>query len=408
MESLRHWQFRIFGATWLAYAALYLCRKNFSVIMPLLRAEGVSADLLASSIAVYSAFYCLGQFTSGLLSDKFGARRVVFFGMMVSAAATASLGIFPLSATVIWLQALNGFAQACGWPGVLKLMAAWFPPERRGRVMSWWGSHLVVGGFVSTLFATYAATGPVLVAMGWRRAVWAPAIALAGFALLFWLLARDRETGSGSKPRVIGGVAEVLQSPAIRAISAMYLTVKCARYVFLFWLPTYMTERLNYSADEAGYTSSVFEVAGFGGVLAAGYLSDRWFGGRRFPVGSLAMLLLAAACLLHPSLASLGRWGNILGIALIGALTFGADSLMSGAGTQDAVRTEVAATAGGVTNMIGSLGQIISAPLAAQVSSRFGWDSVFYVLVILALAGSAALSTQWRFTAQPLRSASAA
>src|ERR1051325_8412563 len=92
MDSQRRLQTSIFAATWLSYVGFYFCRKNFSVLMPLLAKEGIGKDELANVLFVYSLSYVAGQFTSGLLSDRLGARRVVFGGMLVSAAATALMG----------------------------------------------------------------------------------------------------------------------------------------------------------------------------------------------------------------------------------------------------------------------------------------------------------------------------
>ncbi len=56
------WRLRIFGATWLAYAGFYLCRKNFSVVMPLLTDEfGYTKTDLAWLLTGYSLVYMLGQ-----------------------------------------------------------------------------------------------------------------------------------------------------------------------------------------------------------------------------------------------------------------------------------------------------------------------------------------------------------
>ncbi|MCX6591920.1 MAG: MFS transporter [Acidobacteria bacterium] len=393
---------RIFVITWLSYAGFYFCRKNFSVLMPLLaRDEGFSSDQLANALFIYSVFYAVGQLSSGLMSDWLGPRRVVSAGMLVSAMATALMG----EANSLWeltlLQGVNGFAQACGWPGLLKLMANWFEGRTRGLTMSLWGTNMVLGGFFATVFATWAATGPLMLALGWRRGLWWPAMVLGVLAVIFALVARDRPAdlveAAGPRRGQWQGLGEVLRTKAILVITGMYFTVKLARYVFLFWLPLYMTQRLGYPAAEAGYTSSIFELVGFTGVILAGFLSDRVARGRRFPVGALMMFALAVLCLIHPALASLGRWGNIVGIALIGMMTFGPDTLMAGAGVQDSVRREVTATAGGFTNAVGSLGQIVSPFVASMVSTRFGWDAVFYLLVVVAAAGGGILATQWNF-----------
>lgn len=392
-------QSRIFAATWLSYAGFYFCRKNFSIVMPLLaRDEGFRADQLAQALFFYSLAYVAGQFSSGMLSDRLGPRRVVVGGMLLSAVATAMMGFADSLVAILACQAVNGYAQACGWPGLLKMMAARFGSSSRGVVMGWWCTNYVAGGFLATLFATWAATGPLLLAFGWRRGAWGPALVLAAMAIIFWFLTHGESSDTTlTHATPWSGLAEVVHNRAVLTIAAMYFTVKLARYVFLFWLPFYMTQGLGYGAAEAGYTSSIFEFVGFGGVVLAGYVSDHAARGRRFPVGALMMFLLSALCLAHPLLASTGRWGNIIGISFIGMMTFGADALMAGAGVQDVVRREVTATAGGFTNAVGSLGQVLSPFVASMVSAQFGWNAVFYVLVVITLAGGCILATQWNF-----------
>lgn len=375
--------------------------------MPILaRDEGLRIDQLAQALFFYSLAYVAGQFSSGMLSDRLGPRRVVVGGMLLSATATALMGFSESLGAILACQAVNGYAQACGWPGLLKMMAARFGTASRGVVMGWWCTNYVAGGFLATLFATWVATGPVLLAFGWRRGAWGPALVLGTVALLFWFLTQgepsDSATTTASRATPWSGLSEVVLNRAVLTIAGMYFTVKLARYVFLFWLPFYMTQSLGYSAAEAGYTSSIFEFVGFGGVVLAGYLSDRAARGRRFPVGALMMFALSVLCLAHPLLASTGRWGNIVGIALIGMMTFGADTLMAGAGVQDVVRREVTATAGGFTNAVGSLGQVLSPFLASIVSAQFGWDAVFYVLVVITLAGGCILATHWNFAPDAL------
>ena len=104
---------------------------------------------------------------------------------------------------------------------------------------------------------------------------------------------------------------------------------------------------------------------------------------------------LAAACLAYPALSASGRWGNWIAIALVGMLTFGPDTLMGGAATQDLAVSTAAATAAGYVNSVGSLGQMVS-PLVVSVMTVGGvWDSLFYLLVVVAALGALALATRW-------------
>lgn len=395
-ERSRDLRRRAFSATWLSYAAFYLCRANFAVLIPLLvRDEGFTKLQLARAVLVYSLCYVVGQVTSGLLSDRIGARRVVTGGMLLSASITVLLGFSHSLSMIILCQGINGYAQACGWPGLLKMMAAVLDSRSRGLTMGWWTTNYVVGPFVATVFATWAATGPFIVALGWRRGAWWPAAVLATLAVVFVFLSRNLPSGNSTPVSTFAGLREVTRNRAVDAIAAMYFTLKLVRYVFLFWLPLYMTQRLGYPPSKAGYTSSIFDLTGFIGAVLAGYVSDRFTRGRRFPVGVIMMVILGGLCLVHPTLASTGYWGNVTGIALIGIMVFGADTLMTGVAVQDAVRREVTATAGGFTNAVGSAGAVLSPIIAAGMATRYGWDTVFYLLGPVAAVGGAILATQW-------------
>ncbi len=54
---------QIFSSTWLTYAGFYLCRKNLSIVMPLLHGSaGLSSLALANIVFGYSLMYVIGQF----------------------------------------------------------------------------------------------------------------------------------------------------------------------------------------------------------------------------------------------------------------------------------------------------------------------------------------------------------
>ena len=88
------WRHRIFAVTWLSYAGFYLCRKNFSVVMPLLTSElGFTRTDLAWILTGYSLIYMLGQFANGLLSDRYGSRFIVVAGLIVSVSSNITMGL---------------------------------------------------------------------------------------------------------------------------------------------------------------------------------------------------------------------------------------------------------------------------------------------------------------------------
>jgi len=70
-----YWRFRIFTAAWVLYACYYFCRKNFSVVMPMMaRTSHYNNFDLAHAVFVFSLAYAVGQFVAGALGDRFGGR----------------------------------------------------------------------------------------------------------------------------------------------------------------------------------------------------------------------------------------------------------------------------------------------------------------------------------------------
>lgn len=162
-RKYQSWRYRIFILSWLAYGGFYLCRKNFSIAMPLLDQDlGFTKDNFATILFFYSLFYALGQFYNGFFSDKFGPRLIVGIGLFLSILANILMGFGAALLVFILLLSINGTGQSTGWSGTVKNMAPWFRRKERGVVMSWWSTCYVVGAVAATTLATFVVTHPIL------------------------------------------------------------------------------------------------------------------------------------------------------------------------------------------------------------------------------------------------------
>jgi len=422
-SEYRIWRYRIFALTWLVYAGFYLCRKNFSVVMPLLTEEiDYTKEDLAWMIFGYSIIYMIGQFLNGFLSDRFGPRLIVGIGLTVAVLSNIAMAFF-VSPLLLFglLYLVNGYGQSTGWSGTIKNMSAWFTHEERGVVMAWWATCYALGGAIATAIATWAATSETFFPdLGWRRGFLVPSVLLAFIAGAYILLARNRPSDVGLEdipepvphskspeaamhPETTWDVwRAVLSSSALWTSGFMYFFLKMTRYVFLMWLPFYLVEELAYDARSAGYTSIAYEVSGFIGVIVAGYASDKLMGSRRFPVACIMLLGLAGSFFIYPQLGDISLTVNVIGISLIGIMTFGPDALMTSAGAMDIGSQRGAGLAAGFINGMGSAGQVLSPLIVAYGSeSKYGWNGIFYMFVVFSLIAAALMASKWNYGKQP-------
>jgi sugar phosphate permease len=408
---------RIFAVTWITYAGFYFCRKNLSIVLPVLHgANGLGRLDLANIIFGYSLLYAVGQFACGPLSDRYGPRRIVGAGLVVIVISNLMMCLHSSPLWLLSFACLNGVGQSTGWSGLVKMMGSWFTGGRRGVVMAWWGTNYVLGGFLATAFATWTVTQRVIAPeLGWRRGFLFPAFVLFAVTVIFFLLARDTpqweradasrqledleypvsKSNSVVRSWKDGDLMRLLKSQALWSIGISYFFLELCRYALLFWLPFFLVNRLHFGLQASGYISSLYELAGVTGALLAGYVSDRFMQSRRAPI-SAAMLcgfgLVALLPLFNPVP---GLAGVAIAIATAGMLTYGPDTLLSGAAAQDVGQGVSTATSSGLIDGIGHLGSLVSPYLVIYVSADHNWNLLFGALSCGGFLAAASLIPIW-------------
>lgn len=417
-DRYRRLQVTAFVLTWSAYAAFYLCRKNYSVAKDALaQSEGLTNTQLGDIETGYLVAYAVGQFANGALGDRIGARWLVGAGLIATAFANIAFGVGQTFGFFLAAWVINGYAQSAGWPGCAKAFSQWFARAERGTAMGLWCTCYQVGPIVGTFLGTW-----LLVHWGWSWSFFGPAVVVLGFAVLFLALLRgspracglpDAETyyaGKGGPDDSAGPVpheaeeeaptwadfARILGSRPIWTLGLTYVVLKFVRYSFFFWLPFYMSNQLGYGDGEAGYTSAAFDLAGIAGAIFAGLASDRLWQGRRAPIVVIMLLLLAVATYIYPQLSMMGRFENVIGIALIGFLLYGPDSVTSGVAAVDFGGRRTAAAAAGFINGLGSIGAALSGIVVGRVSQTWGWEAMFTLFSPMCLAAALLMATMWR------------
>lgn len=375
------WQ--VFWLTWFSYAALYLTRKNFSVIKSDLHAlEGLSVATLSLVDTSFLVVYAVGQFYSGFLSDKFGPKMVMVIGLLGSAIISFITGYQNHGIVIVALFAFNGLFQSTGWACNIKAIEPWFLHEQRGRIMAWWGTNQQVGGLLATAGAAFIAG-----LLGWRFAFFVPAtvVFVIGIVLLLKLPKGPEHRCDHHMVKRGANYWSICTQPFWVCLSVSYFGLKLIRYCLLFWLPFYFHKHLGLPTDIAAYVSISFEVGGIVGSFSIGWISDKYFAKQRVRLILPLLLMTAGVFFCYQIVSPKALMINCFFMMIIGFLVFGPDSLISGACAQD-IGKEHTGVAAGFINGMGSLGAIIQGSLVTYVSAHYGWSSLFFVFFLISLA----------------------
>lgn len=389
---LRRWRLSVFVSTWLSYAGYYFCRKPFYNAKATLGLDlGLSAAQLAHVGTGYLTTYAVGQFSSAAIGTWLGPRRMVLSGMLISLLTNAAMGGWAGFMPLLLLMLLNGLAQATGWSGNVGTMAAWTRRDERGTVMGLWSTCYQVGGLLAGLLAAY-----LVGAHGWRGPFFGGAGVLLVVSLLFFLMQRDRPEDVGLAP--LSDEAPVLGEGhrgskrlhwdrevviTIALMGGTYFCVKFVRYLLLSWAAFFLQRNLRLSASRAGYLSLAFDLAGVLGAVSAGVVSDRVFKGRRTAV---ILVMLFGTTLASIYLWQMGTRSATLftvGLALMGFMLYGPDSLLSAAGAIDVGGKDGALAAAGIINGIGATGSVLQEQVVGQLyDPKGGLGPIFLSLII--------------------------
>jgi len=310
------------GQNWaflgLLYTSFYMCRYNLSIANKAISEEfGFSRGQMGYIITTALFAYACGQIINGLLTDRMGGKRAMLIGaagtivmnILFGAASFAGmLGLF------IAIRGVDGYLQAFGAPGMVKINTAWFAHRERGRFSGIFGFMINLGrlGIFTlgpALLAGFSVLGLIHIPpLHWRWLFWTPSLICAVVAVGMALAVKETPEEVGfpgviadeSSPASTGVTAEfsqvmraILTNPAVWITACAYACTGAVRQAVDQWFPRYMQDLYQVDLQSARFQFLAFLIpfVASAGSLIAGYVSDTLFRGRRAPVAAVLYFL---------------------------------------------------------------------------------------------------------------------
>ncbi|MBX3198730.1 MAG: MFS transporter [Labilithrix sp.] len=434
-------QWRTLFVVWLTYGAFYLCRVNIGParveIEKTFAIDPLEMGLVLGSLKIG---YAIGQLVNGQLSERLGPKRILLAGIFGSVTACllfasagklvtvlpsfagpvnavvrvvspgATLGPAAALLLVIWFA--NGLFQAGGWPPTVKIMASWFSPTQRGRMMGILGTSYQLGSAL-----TIAASGALVAFAGndYRAAFILPAVILGGVGVHARLRMRERPArgeapsveelaktattspdAGATKPSIGETLLVTFTNPRIWILALALFGLDIVRYGFLDWAPGHLKKLHGSGVLLAGLKVAVFPLAGGLGALASGWMTDRWFQSRRAPVIAVTLGMVGLLTLAFDRVAPLGTGPTIACLALIGFFLYGAQILLVGTAAQDFAKRGTTAAAAGFVDFMGYMGAFGGDVVTGWLLKNRDFHSAIVFWASAALVAAVLSALLWR------------
>jgi len=374
MSSMPFPPARLAWTIWGLGALLYLV-GFYQRVAPAVISDSLMAEFLISGAALgnLSAFYfyayVLMQVPTGVLADRWGARKLLTTGAALAAVGTV---VFAVSTTLGWAsfgRLLIGGSVAVAFVSMLKLATHWFEPRQFALAS---GMALFVG-IVGGVFGGVPLR-MLVEAFGWRPVMLVTAAVTAVLAVVIWMRVRNDPVDCGYRSHhpkldrhgahasIMRGLMEVL---AYRNVWILLITpIGVAGAVLTFgglWGVPYLRQVYGLEAGTAAAITSACLVAWAMGGPMLGAWSTRL--GRRKPLHiigcAVALVCWMVIAFVHLPLPAL------IALLLVGG--FAAGNLIIGfAFNKESVPPHLAGTASGVCNMGPLMGGMLLQP-------AFGW-----------------------------------
>jgi ACS family hexuronate transporter-like MFS transporter len=344
----------IIGLVFLATLINYIDRLTVSVLAPLITKDLNLTNTEFGGIATWFLFaYTISQSLSGKLYDRVGIKRGFSISIVVwSLAAMAhrfATGIGNLSA----FRFVLGLGEAGNWPGAAKTVAVWFPARQRALGMAIFNSGAAIGSIVAP---------PLIVGLTAYFGHWQQTFVVTGVLGFLWLglwwlvydtpekhkwltaaeyavITEDEvEPGSRKRSADLSGSSSSLPAaePETRvgwfsllryrqtwAIVIGRFLVDPVWWLYITWLPLYLSNVHGFDLKQIGLFAWVPYVAADAGSLFGGWLSG-FLIGRGWSVNKARKAVIVFAAALMPAgIIAAFTPDAMICLALIGVVLFG-------------------------------------------------------------------------------------
>ena len=359
-------------------------------IIPIREQFGLSATQAGLMMSAYSLGFAIVSFPGGIISDKFGYKRVL---MACLALATVCAFVFPFASVLtmfIVIRFLLGFSHGSVPSATTKGIALNYDKEKRVMIQSVWFIAQNIAGFAATYI------GARIIAVNYQYAYWVAAVLyVIAFLLILKNLPNIKEAEAKEKATVDNKNKAKISD--VFTDRNMWIFAIC---IFVFnlilngsnnWYATFLSTNFNKDMVEIGSILSLSSLISIGCSPLTGYLLSKVFKGKENWFIFLSTIITAI-------LFTVMVKGNMLALSVVCIYVSAYSSMFPFVAIktlpQKLISEEYIGTTMGVITAVSSLGGFVAPTLIGAILDLGGgeFSNAYITLAVLGvIAGIVAL-----------------
>ena len=251
----------------------YLDRVVISyAIGPIQKDFGIDNADFGLAMSLFAAGALAVNGISGVLLDRYGARRIWILGLILWSIAMFLLGWIHYWWLFLAFRVVLGMGEGVNFPAMNRAIADWVPREKATRATSFAllgvPGALLIGGPLFSL---------VIDRFGWRETFMA--LGAVGFILMLaWLIFyRDPPKRETSTAPALAEYSVVLRNPTLLATAWSFFGFGAILFFGITWIPGYFEHEFNLKLTAIGWFTTMPWAFSIIGMVLIGTLSDRLF-----------------------------------------------------------------------------------------------------------------------------------
>ena len=367
------------------YMVSYVTRINYGAIISAMEADlGWQKTVLSAALTGSFISYGTMQVFSGILGDKISPRKLVGAGLVVTILMNMVIPFSRNAFQMVVAWCVNGAAQSCMWPPIVRLEAVLFNAEEYSRSnvrVSW-------GGSVGTMLV-YLLSPLIISVLGWRYVF--VFSALCGTVMLVcWLIFCPEIEREAPKPVTKTEKKEKVSffSPLMLCIMLAIVLQGLLRDGVTTWMPSFITEVYKLKNTVSILSGVILPVFGIICLHLASELYRRKLKNIMICAGTIFGMGAAAALMLVIIFGKSAALSVVFAAILTGSM-HGVNLMLICMIPIFYKKQGAVSTVSGVLNACTYVGSALSAYGIALITERFDWSCTLVSWLITAVLGTA-------------------